>query len=218
MKSSHEPAFSEHNGGRRSPLDPARVTIRLVERIQQGVKSAESEFVEQFSRSVFLMLLKRTDGDEFVAHECTQETLLISLVKIRAGEIRKPQLISAFVRQTAINTTANYYRKHNRFVALGKEQPEPSVWGTDAASDIDGAQVQRSLMELLRLLPVQRDRELLDRFYLRDQEKKEICNSLNLTSAHFDRVLFRAKKRARDVLRTNKTLEALLYQRISQKD
>ena len=49
-------------------------------------------------------------------------------------------------------------------------------------------------------MPVKRDREILTRFYVEDQDKDEICTALNLDSLHFNRVLFRARKRFRKIL------------------
>jgi DNA-directed RNA polymerase specialized sigma24 family protein len=49
-------------------------------------------------------------------------------------------------------------------------------------------------------MPVERDRELLIRFYVHDQDKQKICRELGLKSLHFNRVLFRAKNRFRKLL------------------
>ena len=45
-----------------------------------------------------------------------------------------------------------------------------------------------------------RDRDVLDRFYLRDQDKARICKELGLTPANFDRVISRARIRLRELL------------------
>ena len=51
-------------------------------------------------------------------------------------------------------------------------------------------------------MSVERDRDLLIRFYVYDQDKQEICRALGLDSLHFNRVLFRAKARFRKILET----------------
>ena len=53
---------------------------------------------------------------------------------------------------------------------------------------------------LLESMPVKRDRELLIRLYVYDQDKQEICRALGLDSLHFNRVLFRAKDRFMKIL------------------
>ncbi len=187
-------------------------SAEIVGRIQRGDASAETEFVKRYSRSLFLLLLRHTDGDRSAANECTQETLLITLRKIRAGEIKKPRCLSVFVRQTGIYVSINYYRKQNRFVAFNKGnitylRPQPST----AETDINFKQVRSILKEVLSELPADRDREILERYFLKEHLKKEICEELGLAPGHFDRILFRAKKRLRKILNGNKPLEAFLH-------
>jgi DNA-directed RNA polymerase specialized sigma24 family protein len=45
-----------------------------------------------------------------------------------------------------------------------------------------------------------RDRELLHRFYILQQEKPLVCQSMALPSEHFDRVISRARKRFRELI------------------
>jgi RNA polymerase sigma-70 factor (ECF subfamily) len=78
----------------------------------------------------------------------------------------------------------------------------------DAAADhtagpfdnVSKEQVQLIVRRLLAELPVQRDREVLIRTYLEDEDKSSICESLGIDSAHYNRVLFRAKQRLRELL------------------
>ena len=56
---------------------------------------------------------------------------------------------------------------------------------------------------------MKRDREILRRFYVEDQDKEDICRALNLDSLHFNRVLFRAKKRFRKLLEKSATVADL---------
>jgi len=53
---------------------------------------------------------------------------------------------------------------------------------------------------MLQEMPGARDRELLVRFYLNDEEKDAICQELNLSQEHFNRVIFRARNRFRELL------------------
>jgi len=50
-------------------------------------------------------------------------------------------------------------------------------------------------------LPRHRDREVLERFYLREESRVSICESLNLTSLQLNQVLWRARQRFGEVLR-----------------
>jgi RNA polymerase sigma-70 factor (ECF subfamily) len=48
---------------------------------------------------------------------------------------------------------------------------------------------------VLASLSQPRDRELLRRHYLEEADKQATCQVLGLDSAHYDRVLFRARQR-----------------------
>ncbi len=51
--------------------------------------------------------------------------------------------------------------------------------------------------EVLQDLSTERDRQILTRYYLADQDKDDICRELELPEDHFKRVLFRARQRYR---------------------
>jgi hypothetical protein len=53
---------------------------------------------------------------------------------------------------------------------------------------------------MLEEMPVARDREVLVRFYLDDEDREKICRELGLTEEHFNRVIFRARNRFRELL------------------
>lgn len=67
------------------------------------------------------------------------------------------------------------------------------------------------LLEVLDQLSIPRDRELLRRFYLQDEDKEAICSDLGLSAQHFDRVLYRARQRMRDLIEEQKGLRSLLF-------
>ena len=49
-------------------------------------------------------------------------------------------------------------------------------------------------------MPTQRDREVVKRFYLDEEDKDAICRDLGLSALHFDKVIFRARQRMRSLL------------------
>ena len=53
---------------------------------------------------------------------------------------------------------------------------------------------------LIAEMPTDRDRQLLLRFYVAEEEKDSICGELGLDSLHFNRVLFRARHRFKELL------------------
>ena len=187
----------------------------LVERIQDGDTSAETEFIVRYSRSLFLLLLKRTAGDRFAADECCQEAFIIALRKMRSGEIREPEKIGAFLRQTALFVLVGFYRKQSRFVPLDQSNSNAVPDSSKSIVDsINHDQIRATLTELIHTLPKTRDREILNRYYLLEEDKQDICKRLNLTAVHFDRVLYRAKKRVRAKLKSQSSTWSVLKNEI----
>ena len=80
---------------------------------------------------------------------------------------------------------------------------------------MDSETIRLLLNNILELLTVERDREILRRFYLRDEEKSIIRRDLDISAAHFDRVIYRAKDRLRRLLNRHEDVKTLLRQSLS---
>jgi RNA polymerase sigma-70 factor (ECF subfamily) len=72
--------------------------------------------------------------------------------------------------------------------------------GAGPFENVSREQVRRAVGVLLNELGTARDREILTRLYLDDEDKEAICAALGVDSTHFNRVLFRAKQRFRELL------------------
>ena len=184
--------------------------VRLVNKIQIGDQRAEAEFVKVYSDSLMSMLLNRVQ-DPDIARDCYQKTLLITLRKIRAGDIRKPESIFAFLSSTAANVVITHHRFENRYTNLGDRVFQLTGEADDAATqEKDSETINLLLKQLLNQLPIPRDREILRRLYLHEEDKKSICRDFDIKSEHFDRVLYRAKQRVRLLLETQQDIRAVL--------
>jgi len=87
----------------------------LVHRIESGDEFAESELVERYAQSIKLILLKRT-GSLQLANDLCQDTFVITLKKLRAGDLKNPHSLSAFIRQIAVNISIDHFRKEKRYI------------------------------------------------------------------------------------------------------
>jgi RNA polymerase sigma-70 factor (ECF subfamily) len=190
-------------------------TTELTRRIRAGSRRAETEFAETYSRAILLLLLSKTRNPD-IAKDCCQQTLLIALIKLRAGEIVKPESLLSFLRHTATNVAKTHFRKERRYISLNEETfSAPTGTSNDAEQDIDCETIRLMLNAILDLLTVERDREILRRFYLRDEDKSIIRRDLNISAAHFDRVIYRAKGRLRRLLNGHENIKTLLRQSLS---
>ncbi len=181
---------------------------RTAARIVQGIRGPadersvyESEMVERYSRGLRYLLARRI-GDDERARDLLQDTFLIALEKLREIKLDNPERLAGYLRGIAIRVALNAGRRRNR-------EPYPmEIEAVAAIPDSEPRQFQHiakqqtlsAVHTLLESMPVERDRELLLRFYVYDQDKQEICGALGLDSLHFNRVLFRAKGRFRKIL------------------
>lgn len=199
--------------------DPAlqeerRVAADLVRRIRNGDQSAESSLVERYSDGLRYLLLRRVRDDER-ARDLLQDTLHIAINKLRDVGLDNPERLAGYLRGIAIRVALNAGRRQQR---------EPYSMEVEAVEQIPDReprqfdhvaqeQTKAAVHKLLRSMPVKRDREILTRFYVRDQDKDEICSALGLDSLHFNRVLFRAKKRFRKLLENTATIADFVTER-----
>jgi RNA polymerase sigma-70 factor, ECF subfamily len=173
----------------------------LVARILAGEKAAESELVERYSRGV-LIILHRATGDQLVSEDLSQETFQLTLEKIRGGEVREPEKLSGFICSLARNLATDHYRRSRRSEQVDDPDAVEMVAAT-APSQLDRvlqAEKSKRVRQLLSELS-DRDREILRRFYIEEEDKDLICEDLKLSSLHFNRVLHRARERYRELYR-----------------
>ena len=173
----------------------------LVARIRSGDRDAEAVLVQRYSRGL-MMLLRKRSNDPAEAEDCHQEAFRVVIERLRARELEEPEKLAQFIRKTAVNVLIGRHRKHARRQTVA--DTDRIINQADSApgiiEQISAERRQALVRELLDELPVERDREILRRFYLSPDEKEEICGALELSSVHFDRVLYRAKTRFRELI------------------
>ncbi len=188
------------------PTATAESAAELVARIQAGDRRAPDQLVARFGRGI-RWVLRRTLGDRAEADDLFQETFRLALRKIPAGELREPHKLGGFLTALAHNLALGHLRREARTRGdPGSETVErlvhsgPSPLGSLLARERAGL-IRRVLAELEN----PRDRQMLFRFYLAEDDKVEICRDLGLSSLHFNRVLHRARQRYRKLY--EKTVE-----------
>jgi RNA polymerase sigma-70 factor (ECF subfamily) len=146
-------------------------------------------------------LILRRVRDPEVAADILQDATVTTLEKLRSGEIANPENVGGFLYRVALNHLRNYRRKDRSNVSNSDELDELANPDGDAEWNLIGRpQWTAAVQRVLRELPTARDRDLLMRFYLQDEDKDQICQALSLTEEHFNRVIFRARNRFRELL------------------
>jgi len=177
------------------------VAADLVRQIGLGVRAAEEALVKRYGAGL-LYLLKRRSRDPDLALDIRQDALRVVIEKLRSGPIEQPERLAAYLRGVALNLCVAQRRKDfRRATTADSEALEAAADDRAGPSDLLSAeQLKRAVRQLLDELPTPRDRDILTRVYLLDEDKDAICAALGVDSVHFNRVLFRAKQRFRELI------------------
>lgn len=180
--------------GETSPAD-------LVRRIRNGDPQAEEELITRFGEGLTFLLRRWTRGHSD-AEDLYQETFRLGLEKIRRGEVRDPERLAGFLRSLARNLSIEHYRKAARRGAR-EEEIESAADVTQPETGQLGQLLRKEKVSLVRRLleelGSERDRQVLFRFYIAEEDKESIRTDLGLTAPEFNLVLFRARRRYRDL-------------------
>jgi RNA polymerase sigma-70 factor, ECF subfamily len=148
------------------------------------------------------LILRRVRDPELAA-DILQDAVVTILEKLYSGEIKNRDNVAGYLYRVALNHVRNHWRKEKTaartasFLAEELDADPLLTAQCDTEQQRDWADAVRLI---LRDLPVQRDREILVRYYLGDEEKSAICIELGVSESHFSRVIFRARNRFRALL------------------
>jgi RNA polymerase sigma-70 factor, ECF subfamily len=137
------------------------------------------------------------------AEDLLQRTFLQAIKKIRSEGLDDPSNLGGYLYRTACKLATTYWRgelsrRHDNDRELLSNLKDEAL---SLEERLEHEQLARSVRDLMEHLPLQRDREVLERYYLREEPRTEIRESLQLTDMQFNQVLWRARQRFGDILR-----------------
>jgi RNA polymerase sigma-70 factor (ECF subfamily) len=168
----------------------------------QGVDRAVIEDLIARQYTGLRLLIQRRTGNPEVAADILNQAACTAWEKWQAGQVRRPEEIGGYIFQVAMNLLRN----HRRSVAeRADRRVDSEVLGTlPAEAHSEDRWIEKKIAlrvkRILQELPARRDREILVRFYLQEEEKDAICRDLGLEADQFDKVLHRARARLRELL------------------
>jgi RNA polymerase sigma-70 factor (ECF subfamily) len=146
-------------------------------------------------------LILRRVRDPEVAADILQDAAVTTLEKLRMGEIARPENLGGYLYRVALNHLRNHRRKDRSAVSSADALDELPASESDTDWErVRGRQWAAAARRMLDEMPVARDREVLVRFYLDDEDREAICRELGLSEEHFNRVIFRARNRFRELV------------------
>lgn len=170
------------------------IARRVLERDAGGARGEEAELVRRFAPRVRLFGLRHL-RDEHAACDLVQQVLLITIRKLRAGEVREPERIASFVLGTARRTMLSMRREGRRTAQLADEEPglaaslppPPDPFARDA------------LARCLEALG-ERQRSVVALTYYQDLSAGEVAACTGLSPGNVRVIRHRALRRLRDCL------------------
>jgi len=168
---------------------------QLVQKIRIGDPQGAAGLYAELAGPVRARLSRVVSPEEI--GDRLHEVMVIVLEAVRRGELQDPDRIPGFVRTVTRRRIVAYIRGQVfrrqwmvdgvEMVASRGESPEEGV--------VRQERIDR-LTKVLRCLK-KRDREILERFYFREQNAQEICAEMRLTETQFR--LFKSRAIARCV-------------------
>lgn len=190
-----------------TPSDASSVTVEdsltaLAERVRSGDRAAENEVVARFSRGVRLMLRKYLKCNDPNLEDLAQDVLIATLEALRAGRIRDARALPGYLQKAVVRSAHAQSRRPSSNANLHQplNENDTKLAAPEPPDEVDQARRARQLRLLLHEIPLARDREVLQRFYLDEQPVEQICAALTIDTEHLRRVLHRARTRFKPIL------------------
>jgi RNA polymerase sigma-70 factor (ECF subfamily) len=195
------------NLGGRSPVPPASQATPTSPHTARGRGAAPlsqadvTSLIEQNYVGLRLLVARRC-RDPQVAADLLNDAVCTTWAKWQAGKIERPEQIAGYVLQV----TMNLLRNHRRAIAERPEKRADAAKLQELQSDGEPAdetierEIAVQVKNVIRGMSSQRDRTILVRFYLDEEDKETICRDLGLSPLQFDKILHRARGRLRKLL------------------
>lgn len=144
--------------------------------------------------------LARATGNVELASDLLQDAVVTALQKLQAGEISDSAELDGYVYRVALNHLRNHRRKDRSHATRWPEELADESEGGLPTEYVEADEWAQKAKALLQEVSPLRDRELLVRFYLYEESKEQLCRAFGLTEIHFNRVIYRARDRFRQLL------------------
>jgi RNA polymerase sigma-70 factor (ECF subfamily) len=175
--------------------------LSLVEAVAERT-GLQNQLYVRYRRQLLQVFLHRRIARD-AAEDLLQRTFLQAIKKIRTEGLDDPSNLGGYLYRTACKLATAYWRgelsrQHDNDRELLSNLKDEAL---SVEERLDHEQLAKSVRDLMVHLPVQRDREVLERYYLHEEPRNVIRESLQLTDMQFNQVLWRARQRFGDILR-----------------
>lgn len=164
-----------------------------VERLRTGDFRTQEHFVAYFNELIQLKLRSRLQSPQAI-EDVRQETYTRVFAALRAGKIRQPERLGAFVNSMCNNVLLEQYRASSRHSSLeDEEQKDFPALTVDVLGTIAAKQMGEKVRSILEEMP-EKDRRLLREVFLEERDKDDVCRDFGVDRDYLRVLLHRAKQ------------------------
>jgi RNA polymerase sigma-70 factor, ECF subfamily len=175
--------------------------LLLVEAVAEHGRLQNQLFVRYRRPLLQVFLQRRITRD--TAEDLLQRTFLQAIKKIRTEGLDDPSNLGGYLYRTACKLATAHWRGtlSRQYDTDGDLLTNLRDEALSIEARLDHEQLAKHVRALMGQLHLQRDREVLERYYLHEESRSAIRESLQLTDIQFNQVLWRARQRFGDILR-----------------
>lgn len=146
-----------------------------------------------FNELIQLKLRSRLQSPQAI-EDVRQETYTRVFAALRAGKIRQPERLGAFVNSMCNNVLLEQYRSSSRHSSLeDEEQKDFPALTVDVLGTIAAKQMGEKVRSILEEMP-EKDRRLLREVFLEERDKDDVCRDFGVDRDYLRVLLHRAKQ------------------------
>ncbi len=200
------PSSSGDSGGGGAKPPAANVDwAALVELVKTGDDAGMEQLYKLFSRGIRYYLCRQLGPQEL--EDKVHDTFLIVVGAIQRGDLREPERLMGFVR-TVVRRQVAAYIEDAVHVRRDQTDLESGITVADRKQNPEQEAILKQKAELMQSALQslsQRDRDILVRFYLKEQSQEQICEEMALTETQFRLLKSRAKAKFGEIGRKKLT-------------
>lgn len=144
----------------------------------------------------------RQTGNLQDASDLLNDAICVTYQKWREGKLGRPDQVGGYVYQVAMNLLRN---RRRAVIDRADRRADPEVLEALPSNQVSHDEafenrMARLVREMISGMDSHRDRIVLVRFYLDEEDKDTICSELGLSSVQFIKILHRARSRLRHLM------------------
>ena len=168
-------------------------------RLGDGDPEIQDHFARYFGELIRIKASARLRSTQ-AADDIRQETLMRVLKAARIGTIEHPERLGGYVNTVANNVISEIFRKDGRVSQLPEDASEISSGEEGAEAELAYAQRKELVQKALDKMPP-KDRELLQRIYLHEEDKDAVCKAMGVSREYLRVLLHRARGGLRSAMK-----------------